>query len=151
MQTFCTLPLRVCHTLFMAFLGVVLVHIFYPDICEVVHIWLFPTFMCTCEWDWQGPQIARRVMSNKQQLLRPLARAHWLVGGSPLTIPPSRFYLSNTISTSLSPPHPSFCDPYLLHHSPTHKRRERFDRLGQGANNFVCNFFFDKKASVFGR
>ena len=54
-------------------------------------------------------------------------------------------------SPLLTPPHASFCDPYLLHHSPTHKRRERFDRLGQGTNNFVCNFFFDKKASVFGR
>ena len=50
---------------------------------------------------------------------------------------------SPLISTSLSPPHPS--SPHLLHHSPTHKRRERFDRLQQ----FCLQLFFRQKSKCF--
>ena len=52
--------------------------------------------------------------------------------------------------TLFLPHHPSYSDPYLLPHSPTHKRWERFDRLGQGTNNFVCNFFWPINNKLFG-
>ena len=50
-------------------------------------------------------------------------------------------------SPLLTPPHASFCDPYLLHHSPTHKRRERFDRLGY--QQFCLQLFFRQKSKCF--